>query len=745
MNSQASKDRSTLRNIFGDLSATNFYTQSQIELGSYGDIIFQAKQGRNILDNIYLSEIKEVFDMISSMHFTDSVVSLSNLSKVCAKRDNACVVDGTIIFNAWFQSNLNANTIPYPGSDSTSLQGIFGDVIVSNGILTNASCIKLRFHLKHETKTNKDDNTLWMSSFINKMKNITRNYTNIYYAHSESLEEELNANIEGDIELFSLTFSLMIFYASTATSNHKCVSDRQNLGRAGVLAAAFAILGSFGLIAACGLEFVSIVGTMPFLLIGIGVDDMFLLLSGLAETYDCKNVLEPQDRIKKTMRSSGVGITITSLTDLIAFLVGATSSFKSVRNFCVYTGIAVLFCYLNYVTFFVGCMVIHEKRVSDSRHVCTCQQISASKKDEKSNCLHGQPYSCMCTGSIPRKRSEVEGPFEKYPPKVISRLVLMKPIKVIILVGFAALRSQFLPLMPHFKNDIKFDTSNATIVASRFYVFSNNVKDNVEQGELMERVRKTAASSVIPLSIVYAPAFIFFEQYVAILPNTLQTLGIATAVIFIVTAIFLPHPVLVFCVTLTLVMILVGLIGFMHFWGLTLSSITMIHIIMSVGFSVDFSAHVCHGFMESAESNRDDGAKGAIVRAGGPIFNGAVSSILGIITLSFSKSFIFRSFFKVMLLIILFGVSHSLFFLPVILSLCGPKFRNNGNGNQKNLSPQEGNGTNNQSSSNIETSNKHEALESGLSMTNTNSEHIIELTNMHLRKLPTLPPISNKH
>lgn len=66
---------------------------------------------------------------------------------------------------------------------------------------------------------------------------------------------------------------------------------------------------------------------------------MFLLLSGLAETYDCKNALEPEDRIKKTLRSSGVGITITSLTDLIAFLVGASSSFISVRNFCVYTGL----------------------------------------------------------------------------------------------------------------------------------------------------------------------------------------------------------------------------------------------------------------------------------------------------------------------------------------------------------------------------------------------------------------------
>ena len=65
---------------------------------------------------------------------------------------------------------------------------------------------------------------------------------------------------------------------------------------------------------------------------------MFLLLSGLADTYECKSMLTPEERIRKTMRSSGVGITITSLTDILAFLIGASSPFNSVRNFCVYTG-----------------------------------------------------------------------------------------------------------------------------------------------------------------------------------------------------------------------------------------------------------------------------------------------------------------------------------------------------------------------------------------------------------------------
>ena len=62
---------------------------------------------------------------------------------------------------------------------------------------------------------------------------------------------------------------------------------------------------------------------------------MFILLSGMADaTYDGNTV----SRIGQMMRKSGVAITITSLTDILAFGAGASSTFKSVRNFCVYTG-----------------------------------------------------------------------------------------------------------------------------------------------------------------------------------------------------------------------------------------------------------------------------------------------------------------------------------------------------------------------------------------------------------------------
>lgn len=74
---------------------------------------------------------------------------------------------------------------------------------------------------------------------------------------------------------------------------------------------------------------------------GIGIDDMFILMSGIAEAPSLTTA-SIEDRIKFMMKKSGVAITITSLTDLLAFTVGATSVFVSIRLFCIYTGIQCL-------------------------------------------------------------------------------------------------------------------------------------------------------------------------------------------------------------------------------------------------------------------------------------------------------------------------------------------------------------------------------------------------------------------
>ena len=84
------------------------------------------------------------------------------------------------------------------------------------------------------------------------------------------------------------------------------------------------------------------------------------------------------------------------------------------------------------------------------------------------------------------------------------------------------------------------------------------------------------------------------------------------------------------------------------------------------------SAHVCTAYMVSDETTRHARALDSIVHASGPILNGGFSSMLGVLVLSVTESYIFKAFFKVMLLVITFGAAHAILLVPVLLSFIGP-------------------------------------------------------------------------
>ena len=232
------------------------------------------------------------------------------------------------------------------------------------------------------------------------------------------------------------------------------------------------------------------------------------------------------------------------------------------------------------------------------------------------------------------------------------------------------------PWNRRFQNDVVINNSSTEIVSSRVHVVSMDMEGSQEEGKLMLRTRDIAKSA--PLScFAYSPAFVPYEQYVAILPQTLQTVGLALVAVFIVTCFFMPHPLLILLVTVAVAMIMAGVFGFLFYLDLSLSSITMIHVIMSIGFSIDFAAHISHAFMISSGSSRNERVKESIDKTAAPIFHGAVSSLLGIVVLVFARSYIFQTFAQVMALVLVFGLLHALFLLTVVLSWIGPKNKTN--------------------------------------------------------------------
>ena len=85
-------------------------------------------------------------------------------------------------------------------------------------------------------------------------------------------------------------------------------------------------LGSaFGFCFYIGLWFGELHSSLPFLLLGIGVDDMYVIVQGISNLSDSDKKLPIPDRIGIAMKHAGVSITVTSVTDMAAFLIGSSS------------------------------------------------------------------------------------------------------------------------------------------------------------------------------------------------------------------------------------------------------------------------------------------------------------------------------------------------------------------------------------------------------------------------------------
>ena len=82
--------------------------------------------------------------------------------------------------------------------------------------------------------------------------------------------------------------------------------------------------------------------------------------------------------------------------------------------------------------------------------------------------------------------------------------------------------------------------------------------------------------------------------------------------------------------------------------------------------------HICHAFL-TVSGTRKERAKAAILDMGLAVLNGGFSTLIAFLLLAGSDSHVFSVFFRIFLLVIIFGLFHGLVLLPVVLSLIGPQ------------------------------------------------------------------------
>ncbi len=69
--------------------------------------------------------------------------------------------------------------------------------------------------------------------------------------------------------------------------------------------------------------------------------------------------------------------------------------------------------------------------------------------------------------------------------------------------------------------------------------------------------------------------------------------------------IFPPLDQLLFFSNLGILLLKADVSGMMHFWGLTIDTVTSVMLILAIGLCVDYAAHIGHAFMTARGSSRN--------------------------------------------------------------------------------------------------------------------------------------------
>ncbi|OBS57133.1 hypothetical protein A6R68_11743, partial [Neotoma lepida] len=118
----------------------------------------------------------------------------------------------------------------------------------------------------------------------------------------------------------------------------------------------------------------------------------------------------------------------------------------------------------------------------------------------------------------------------------------------------------------------------------------------------------------------YSVFYVFYEQYLTIIDDTIFNLSVSLGSIFLVTLVVLGCELwsaVIMCITIA--MILVNMFGVMWLWGISLNAVSLVNLVMSCGISVEFCSHITRAFTMSIKGSRVSRAEEALAHMGSSV------------------------------------------------------------------------------------------------------------------------------
>ncbi|XP_023229396.1 patched domain-containing protein 3-like [Centruroides sculpturatus] len=768
-NSRSIVERKWVENMFPGKIPTAYEMSKRTRYGKFGSIIIESKNKSSMLDDAAMKDVLTLDGIVRNITFymNDKFVGYSDLFP----KESDTFTRNMILY---FKKNAKKIkqgkvTIRYPTNrrdNSFTVYAInIGGVHTKDERIDDFKSFRLYYTMKCKTKEQNDLASAWEEHFAHVLSKVHLKNINFYTLTSHSLGDDITSPPYSVLVLciFTLLTSLYVILSSLSSD---VITSKPLMGLAGYLSPIFATTTAFGLLVWLQKGFVRLNFSIFFLILGIGINDYFVLLAKWRRTDRNDHV---RKRVADTFSEVGIPITLTSLVNILLFSIGFTSSYGMVKIFSLYSVVSIVFNYVYQIFFFGGCMALDGYREKHNLHCIlltpVTTKLSGDKRFEESKEYHkgtsviknfiGRLFGNWCvkffsvliflfyiscavyfvaktkenfnflnvfsrSSNTYKYFSAQRKYFSEYPYTI--QLVLnqtldysnsntRRNIKDIVSnlqssplifnfsmcwfneyhkfstnnrTGFlfekynltdpkgylAGLKDVFLKFKPFlsFNNDILFNEKGDEIVASRCFLVSQNIKSYADEKLLLESVRTIADNSKYSV-FAYNMYFPIYERNLYVSTYATTSISIAAVVIAVVFSVFIQDVTCVLLVMLTVICIQVATVGFVTLWGVSINIVSVIIVFIGISFSVEFLAHVIYYYKSLLEKDADEKIKTTLHHVGYAVAQGFLSIVLKVSIFYFNPSYMYPTCFKILLVMMIFALYHTLVLIPVAFSM----------------------------------------------------------------------------
>ncbi|KAL5968169.1 NPC intracellular cholesterol transporter 1, partial [Taenia solium] len=373
---------------------------------------------------------------------------------------------------------------------------VFGGFEDGNYSLAEAAVITILVRNDVDLKSDHIQRCLvWEAAFISTVREWKEAHSRevvVSFSAERSVEDEIERQSNADVRTVIISYLVMVVYVSLFLGSYSScrnipVDLKVTLGLGGVLIVLASVTASIGFWSYLGVPAtLIIIEVIPFLVLAIGVDNIFILVqdyqmdgsrsqlsapqhnnqsdADVAGTndrlfevvhgseFDLR--VEVQRRVARTLGRVGPSILLTSSAESVAFFCGSMTSMPAVRVFALYAGVSIVINFLLQIFAFTALLTLDARReVARKWDVLCCiknqsadptnhsSHPSAENAEAPANTTEQQPASSaqpnIDDGVAPRATWLYQAVSRGLSPLILSKWV--RPFLVIILLVWMCL------------------------------------------------------------------------------------------------------------------------------------------------------------------------------------------------------------------------------------------------------------------------------------------------------------------